>query len=564
VDLTNRVDAARVEASAALNRRTREDLGQFLTPADIARLMAKMISHTPRVVRILEPGAGVGSLVAACVEELCARDDAPARIEVTAYELDPMLLAHLRDTMQACETHCRAAGIAFHANVVEGDFLELVCGAILREVSGASMPSAYDVVITNPPYRKINSGSRHRKLTRAAGLETTNLYTAFAGVALQLLVPGGEIIAITPRSFANGRYFRPFRELLLGQTSIRQVHVFGSRRYAFREDAVLQENIIWRAIRGASSDQVLITSSKEHPGASSRREIPADQLVWPEDPEKFIHIAPDSGAQAITDLMQSLPSTLAKLGLTVSTGRVVDFRADGQLRQYSSPGTVPLLYPIHVHHGYARWPLDGKKPNALHVDAHTCGLIVPEGVYVLVKRFSPKEGRRRIIAAMYDPAKLPSPNGIAFENHLNYIHQNGAGLDREIAAGLVMYLNTTFADQAFRQFSGHTQVNAGDLRRMAFPCAEDLRALGASLGDTLPEQEQIDAALTRILVRSCIPPLFEHCDSTCRGYSRGKNSLLEAIVEDFDDARTRGSTRVVPWTADSTARSRTAESASQL
>ena len=221
MDLTNRVDAARVQASAALDPRTKSDLGQFLTPAGVARLMAGMLSSTPRIVRILEPGAGVGSLVAAVVEELCAREDTPERIEVTAYELDPVLLTGLRETMQACDDHCRAVGVVFRGEVVEGDFLELVCGALRQDLFGARIAPAYDVVITNPPYRKINSGSRHRELTRAAGLETTNLYTAFAGVALQMLVPGGEIVAITPRSFANGRYFRSFRELLLGQCSIR-------------------------------------------------------------------------------------------------------------------------------------------------------------------------------------------------------------------------------------------------------------------------------------------------------------------------------------------------------
>ena len=49
-----------------------------------------------------------------------------------------------------------------------------------------------------------------------------------------------------------------------------------------------------------------------------------------------------------------------------------------------------------------------------------------------------------------------------------------------MAAGLVTWLNSGRVDAYFRVFSGHTQVNAGDLRRMRFPDPERLRLLGGS------------------------------------------------------------------------------------
>ena len=71
-------------------------------------------------------------------------------------------------------------------------------------------------------------------MLRAAGIETSNLYTAFLALTVQLLDPGGEMVAITPRSFCNGPYFRPFRKMLLREMSIRRVHVFESRATPFR------------------------------------------------------------------------------------------------------------------------------------------------------------------------------------------------------------------------------------------------------------------------------------------------------------------------------------------
>ena len=43
-----------------------------------------------------------------------------------------------------------------------------------------------------------------------------------------------------------------------------------------------------------------------------------------------------------------------------------------------------------------------------------------------------------------------------------------------------MWLNSKHVDDYFRVFSGHTQVNAGDLRRMKFPTLSQLRMLGES------------------------------------------------------------------------------------
>ncbi len=59
-----------------------------------------------------------------------------------------------------------------------------------------------------------------------------------------MLRPGGELVAILPRSFCNGPYFERFRRFLLSQAALQQIHLFDARDKAFREDRVLQENII--------------------------------------------------------------------------------------------------------------------------------------------------------------------------------------------------------------------------------------------------------------------------------------------------------------------------------
>ena len=74
-------------------------------------------------------------------------------------------------------------------------------------------------------------------------METGNLYSAFLSIAIKLLSPGGELVAIVPRSFCNGPYFRPFRNLFLDNTAIHHLHVFERRDKAFKDGEVLQENL---------------------------------------------------------------------------------------------------------------------------------------------------------------------------------------------------------------------------------------------------------------------------------------------------------------------------------
>ena len=100
------------------------------------------------------------------------------------------------------------------------------------------------------------------------------------------------------------------------------------------------------------------------------------------------------------------------------------------------------------------------------------------------------------MAAIYDPTRIDAPL-VGFENHLNYFHKQGKGLAADLAKGLAVYLNSTIVDQYFRLFSGHTQVNATDLRKMPYPTYEQLLRLGAGVNKTMPNQETIDTIVEK-------------------------------------------------------------------
>lgn len=472
----------------------RHELGQFLTPNPVADFMASLFESRWQEWNLLDAGAGRGALSAALVRRLCGSHHKPKSISITACELDDELIEPLQATLRDCQQECERADIRFSSTVLNEDFIAFGAPWARGDLFASHRPQ-FSAAIVNPPYRKIRSDSSTRLLLRSAGIETSNLYAGFVALITKLLAERGELVAITPRSFCNGPYFKPFRTDFLESVSLRRLHVFESRSAAFGRDDVLQENIIVHAIKDpVTPESVIISTSSGAPGgAITERAVAYRDVVSPDDPEQFIHLAENEAHDTARAIMSRLSATLPDLGVSVSTGRVVDFRAKEFLRQQPGHDTAPLIYPCHFNGGFVHWPKErARKPNAIVSNEQTRELLVPAGVYVLVKRFTAKEERKRIVASIYDSHQIHAPL-VGFENHLNYFHINGHGLPMALAKGLAAFLNSTVVDVYFRQFNGHTQVNATDLRSLNYPARAELESLGRGITDPGLPQPKLDA-----------------------------------------------------------------------
>jgi hypothetical protein len=362
--------------------------------------------------------------------------------------------------------------------------------------------SGYTHAILNPPYKKIKSDSEHRLLLRDVGIETVNLYSAFVSLAIGLMAVGGQIVAIIPRSFCNGPYYRSFREFILKHAAIRHIHLFDSRSTAFKDDKVLQENIIIMLERGGCQRDITISTSTDDTFSDFTKNVhPFNRIVFSDDSEKFIHV-PTSTECNIIELSTKIHFTLEEIGVKVSTRPVVDFRLKEHLRSMPEPETVPLLYPAHFKGQGVDWPKHGfKKSNAILRNRETEKWLYPNGFYCVVRRFSSKEEEHRIVASVVQPSVFGKAKMLGFENHLNVFHDNRHGLSEAFAKGLSVFLNSTAVDQAFRRFNGHTQVNATDLKLMKYPSRDFLISLGEwaiQMGEKIT-QEMIDGQLERLM-----------------------------------------------------------------
>lgn len=474
-------DGIRRKVAPQTAQKHKAEFGQFMTPSSVARFMASLFPpSTLQTCRLLDAGAGVGALSCAFLDRWVTGGFAFSSVEATAHEIDEKLRDHLAQHL--------AGYSRVTPHIIAGDYIELATAEGLQD-------RGYTHAILNPPYKKINSRSAHRLALRTVGIETVNLYSAFVALAVGEAAPGGQIVAIIPRSFCNGPYYRPFRDFILERAAIRHMHLFESRNKAFRDDEVLQENIIIRLERGGQQGPVTVSTSTDDSFSDlTTHEHPFDRIMFPDDPERFIHV-PTTTEKSTIELSPAVRYSLADIGVKVSTGPVVDFRLKSHLRDMPEAGTVPLIYPGHLSMTGTVWPVPGmKKPNAIMRNAETEKWLYPNGFYCVVRRFSSKEEKRRVVASVVNPVAFGEHSVLGFENHMNLFHQDKHGLPEALARGLAVFLNTTAVDEHFRRFNGHTQVNATDLKLMKYPSRDTLTELGKwAMQEGALTQEQIDA-----------------------------------------------------------------------
>lgn len=460
----------------------RKAWAQYFTSPQVARFMASLlvVDAGQSRARVLDPGAGAGILgVSATLRLLAAGIE---KVHLVAIETEPAVLEELH---RALRTVASVLGHRFSYEIYSNDFLSFHPPGFMSP----RLP-AFDYVISNPPYFKLSPRS-------ACGGDAPNIYARFMEVAASLLRSNGQMVFIVPRSYASGYYFRRFRLRFHAQMSIERVHVFGSRRAAFKAQDVLQENIIVRYRKATSGpSDVLITSSEGvHDLGSPKAVAVARSLVLPpSDPLGILRLPTSRRDVEILSMCAQWTGSLRTYGLDISTGPVVPFRAARYLLTSGDDGSgLPLLWMQHIQRGRVQWPIGRgfRKEEYIHRDAPR-RLLVPNGTYVLLRRFSAKEDASRLTAAVLPRGQLRC-EFFGIENHVNYIHRPGHGLSMEEARGLAALLNSRLMDGYFRIVSGNTQVNAAEIRALPLPSMEAIREIGRG------SQRDADVAVDSLL-----------------------------------------------------------------
>jgi adenine-specific DNA-methyltransferase len=233
---------------------------------------------------------------------------------------------------------------------------------------------------------------------------------------------------------------------------------------------------------------VVLTSS---PGRSfqrvARHVLPYTRVIEDSSGDHLVRVTTSGFEQQIVEVVDGLPQRFRELPFKISTGPVVTFRSREFLRSERSDETAPLLWMHNVRPFVTRFPPKNGKPMHILVSNESKRLLLPAKRYVLLKRFTAKEERRRLVAGIVE-TKDSYSSFLGLENHLNYIYRPSGELSLDEALGLAALFNSVLVDRYFRAISGNTQVNAAEIRAMPVPRVETIRQIGQAV------QKSIDKA----------------------------------------------------------------------
>ena len=482
--------------------------GQIFTPPKIASFMAGLFASQKSTIRILDPGAGTGILVAAVCDRLIQENRQNLEILVHVYENDKNVLPFLKSTLEACKNALNTVNCSMDYQIFNDDFI-LHHAKVKKSgkcvVYSLDLNTRYDLVISNPPYYKLNKSSPEALALEKYVYGQPNIYAFFMLLSGMLLDKTGEMVFITPRSFCSGLYYSKIRRWFVHTLTLDRLHLFETRKDVFVDDQILQENLIFHAtnIQPKPDGKTLISVSYDRQFTQYQElTVPSSDVAFCRGDDCYIRIPTSENDLKVIEIVDSWPQNLNTLGFEISTGPVVDFRALKYLRNtIENSQCVPLLWMHNIRGIDVEWSVEKNgKAKAIEITPGSKNLVVPMRNYVLLKRFTSKEQKKRVHAAVLDAGRFPDFEFIGLENHLNYIHKKRALMTLDEAYGLAAVMNTTIIDQYFRALNGNTQVNATDIRVVSLPDYEQIVAIGKLIRKKDPDSKSdCDDAIAKVL-----------------------------------------------------------------
>lgn len=464
----------------------KKEKGQFFTPTEIAILMGSFVNFSGKALRILDPGCGTAILSCALIEHLVKNENLN-EIELVVYETDHNLIPFTKLSLEFLTEWLQSRKVDLKYSINTMDFVIENAISLVDEIDMFKpQPEPYDIVVSNPPYFKLSIDDSRAIAARKVINGHPNIYAIFMAISARLLKTDGELIFITPRSFAAGSYFKLFREYFFKIIEIENVHLFVSRKDTFNRDKVLQETVI---IKGKRTE-------KQHPenNVVVSSSIGLKDILTPEikifkqkvlidlnSNEKILYLPTNDLEESILNIFKRWNGNLNKYNIQISTGPVVAFRSRPFIQENYQNGTVflaPLFWLHNVKQLILEWPI--KKPEKgqfIRIEDESKSFLIPNKNYIFLRRFSSKDDKSRLVAAPYFSNYIKS-DYIGVENKLNYIYRPKGYLNRNEIVGLCAILNSTLFDSFFRIFNGNVNVSATELRDMPLPDLEIIKEIG--------------------------------------------------------------------------------------
>jgi Alw26I/Eco31I/Esp3I family type II restriction m6 adenine DNA methyltransferase len=457
-----------------------KQLGYFFTPPEVAFLMAdRALKDRTRIERLLDPGAGLGSLLAATL--ITAKQRGTVVQSVEGIELDPFtggICANVLDRVcELIETPC-------HVQVVQGDAVDLLFRAAL------SRSGQYDCIVMNPPYGRIkflrsfltnaetrvdttartvdqqdvlwkqrasNRAEYFRAISGHLGLGSgpQDYQRLFMGLAIASLSESGRLALISPSSWLGDSDSRRLRTRIVRGRLLEEVIVYPEGVGLFA--TVNQPTAVAVLAKGPSDSEFTLrlveTGIGDDNGSYGVRFDTLEKL----DPERLRIPRISHGLHEVYESLQAFPRLKEYAHLRNARGELdLTF---GKAFITSSPRSLRLVRGDHIERYILREPEQSKRAGYVDERSFTKEFAGRRKLddlrrwRVAGRQCSYLSKGRRLSFALVPP-------GVVLANSCNYISLPDGASDAPdtLLKALTVLLNSIVIEWYFRIFNSNNHV----------------------------------------------------------------------------------------------------------
>ncbi|HBG4072461.1 TPA: Eco57I restriction-modification methylase domain-containing protein [Clostridioides difficile] len=447
---------------------------QFFTPYDTAIKMISTIDFNlfkkTDTLSILEPSAGCGILVATLVESIIKNCKDIKNISICTYEQDENVCNILKNNLLELQK------LIIKNTNVSISFETLSRNFILDNSSNwiKDNNNKYDIIISNPPYKKINQSSDEALVMKDLIYGQPNIYTLFIAMSLSLLKANGVYTVLSPRNYLNGIYSQKLRNYIFKNNSLTHLHSF-EKRTMFK--SVNQEVIISTYKKTTSENSVNISFNGHNRFTTNINDIMLD------NDSKTIIIPREEKDIKLLESFSKLENSLSDLFLKISVGAIVQFRNTEDIREeIYNENFSPLLIGKDIQSNnkidyFNRENNLSRKTHKKSISKDN-GLLIKNSNYLIIRKVTAKDDLELIVSSVLNKNYF-NHNLLGIDNNLLYIHKKDySELTLEECHGLYCFINSKQFKVFYLLINGTHTINVSDFNNIKFPDMLTLKKIG--------------------------------------------------------------------------------------
>ena len=453
-----------------------KNTSQFFTPYDTAYKMISTINFKVfkdyDTLYILEPSAGCGILIASLTLYILENCQNTKKIHIDSYENDYEVFSILCDNLKLLKQFISEnSDLIFSYNVINDNFIEKIKNSWTEK----SNFKQYDIIISNPPYKKINQTSDEAIIMENIVHGQPNIYTLFIAMSLKLLKPNGIYTVLSPRNYLSGEYSKKLRKFIFSNYSLTHIHSF-DKRSMFK--SVNQEVIISTFRNNSEIDDVIISFNGYEPFLINFNNLIFDNnslsILVPKKLEDILFFSN----------IKTLDYTLEDLGLKISVGPIVQFRNESDIRQdiYDN-NYAPLLISADIQNNNIIKYFERENKRKTHNKSISSNnkYLIKNSNYLIIRKITAKDDVDLVVSCILNKNYFKH-DYLGLDNNLLYIHNiDKSEMNLELCYGLYCFINSKQFKTLYFMINGTHTINVSDFNNIKFPSLSILTKIGKKL-----------------------------------------------------------------------------------